>query len=82
MSNEKEIKLLFSFTDDMGDTTTLEKTYSPDSDDVGTIWWLLDEFKCFLHAYGFLKASTDHIVYLEEGEKVVTKDGELVIERK
>lgn len=82
MSNEKEIKLLFSFTDDMGDTTTLEKTYSPDNDDIGTIWWLLDEFKCFLHAHGFLKVSTDHIVYLEEGEKVVTKNGELVIERK
>ena len=79
--DKKEIKLSFSFTDEFGETTTLNKTYQ-DNEEVGKIWWLLDEFKCFLHAYGFAKISTDHIVYLEEGEKVVTKDGELVIERK
>lgn len=79
--DEKEIKLSFSFTDEFGETTTLNKTYQ-DNEEVGKIWWLLDEFKCFLHAYGFTKFSTDHIVYLEECEKVVIKDGELVIERK
>ena len=79
--NEKEIGLSFSFTDEFGETTTLNKTYQ-DNEEVGKIWWLLEEFKCFLHAYGFHKTSIEHIVYLEEGEKVVTKDEKLVIERK
>ena len=79
--DKKEIKLSFSFTDEFGETTTLNKTYQ-DNEEVGKIWWLLDEFKCFLHAYGVAKISTDHSGYLEEGEKVGTKDGELVIERK
>ena len=46
--NEKEIKLLFSFTDDIGETATLEKTFN-DYNEIGTLPWLLEEFKYFLH---------------------------------
>ena len=38
--NEKEIKLLFSFTDDIGETATLEKTFN-DCGEIGTLTWLL-----------------------------------------
>ena len=34
--NEKEIKLLFSFTDDIGETATLEKTFN-DCSEIGTL---------------------------------------------
>lgn len=80
--DENDIRLTFSYIDEFGEKTTLDKTYHQDNEGVGELWWLVEEFKCFLHAHGFAKVSTDHIVYLEEGEKVVTKDGELVIERK
>ena len=79
--NEKEIKLLFSFTDDIGETATLEKTFN-DCNEIGTLPWLLEEFKYFLNALSFSEDMTNRIVYLEKGEKVVNKDGELVIERK
>ena len=80
--DEKDINLSFSFTDEYGETTTLNKTYNQVDDELGKVLWLLEEFKCFLRAYGFHKISIDNIVYLEKGEKVVNKDGELVIERK
>ena len=79
--NEKEIKLLFSFTDDIGETATLEKTFN-DCNNIGTLPWLLEEFKYFLNALSFSEDMTNRIVYLEKGEKVINKDGELVIERK
>lgn len=78
---EKEIKLAFSFTDDYGETVNLEKTFN-DDDDIGTITWLLDEFRYFLHAMSFSKDMTDNIVYLEKGEKVVDENGEVIYERK
>ena len=79
--NEKEIKLLFSFTDNIGETATLEKTFN-DCGEIGTLPWLLEEFKYFLNALSFSEDMTNRIVYLEKGEKVLNKDGELVIERK
>ena len=79
--NEKEIKLLFSFTDDIGETATLEKTFN-DCNEIGTLPWLLEEFKYFLNALSFSEDMTNRIVYLEKVEKVINKDGELVIERK
>ena len=79
--NEKEIKLLFSFTDDIGETATLEKTFN-DCNEIGTLPWLLEEFKYFLNALSFSEDMTNRIVYLEKGEKVINKDGELVIESK
>ena len=79
--NEKEIKLLFSFTDDIGETTTLEKTFN-DCSEIGTLPWILEEFKYFLNALSFSEDMTNRIVYLEKGEKVINKDGELVIESK
>ena len=76
--NEKEIRLAFSFTDSDGETTNLEKTFNH-SEDIDTIWWLLDEFKYFLKAMSFSEFMTDRIIYLEDGEKVVSSDGEVLI---
>ena len=79
--NEKEIRLLFSFTDDIGETATLEKTFN-DCNEIGTLTWLLDEFKYFLQALSFGEDMTNNIVYLAKGEKVVDENGEVVYERK
>ena len=79
--NEKEIRLLFSFTDDIGETATLEKTFN-DCNEIGTLTWLLDEFKYFLQARSFGEDMTNNIVYLAKGEKVVDENGEVVYERK
>lgn len=79
--NEKEIKLLFSFTDDIGETATLEKTFN-DCNEIGTITWLLDEFKYFLQALSFGEDMTNNIIYLEKREKVVDENGEVIYERK
>ena len=79
--NEKEIKLLFLFIDDIGETAKLEKTFN-DCNEIGTLPWLIEEFKYFLHSLSFSEDMTNRIVYLEKGEKVINKDGELVIESK
>lgn len=79
--NKKEIRLAFSFTDSDGETTNLEKTFN-DGEDIDTIWWLLDEFKYFLKAMSFNEFITDRIIYLEDGEKVVNSDGEVLVECK
>ena len=79
--NEKEIKLLFSFTDDIGETATLEKTFN-DCSEIGTLPWLLEEFKYFLNALSFSEDMTNRIVYLEKGEKVIDENGEVIYESK
>ena len=79
--NEKEIKLLFSFTDDIGETAILEKTFN-DCSEIGTLPWLLEEFKYFLNALSFSEDMTNRIVYLEKGEKVVDENGEVIYESK
>ena len=78
---EKEIKLLFSFTDDIGETATLEKTFN-DCNEIGTITWLLEEFTYFLNALSFSEDMTNRIVYLEKGEKVIDENGEVLYESK
>ena len=79
---DKEIvgKISFSFTDDNGETTSLQKTFTGDREEIGRIDWLLDEFKYFLKAMGFSEDMADKIVYLEKGEKLVDEDGEVLIE--
>ena len=79
--NEKEIKLLFSFTDDIGETATLEKTFN-DCSKIGTLTWLLEEFKYFLHSLSFSEDMTNRIIYLEKGEKVIDENGEVLYEVK
>ena len=79
--NEKEIRLTFSFTDDIGETATLEKTFN-DCNEIGTVTWLLEEFKYFLHSLSFSEDMTDRIVYLEKGEKVIDENGEVLYESK
>ena len=79
--NEKEIRLTFSFTDDIGETAILEKTFN-DCSEIGTLPWLLEEFKYFLNALSFSEDMTNRIVYLEKGEKVVDENGEVLYEVK
>ena len=79
--NEKEIRLTFSFTDDIGETAILEKTFN-DCSEIGTLPWLLEEFKYFLNALSFSEDMTDRIVYLEKGEKVIDENGEVLYESK
>ena len=79
--NEQEIRLTFSFTDDIGETATLEKTFN-DCSEIGTLPWLLEEFKYFLNALSFSEDMTNRIVYFEKGEKVVDENGEVLYEVK
>ena len=79
--NEKEIRLTFSFTDDIGETVTLEKIFN-DCNEIGTLPWILEEFKYFLNALSFSEDMTNRIVYLEKGEKVVDENGEVLYESK
>lgn len=79
--NEKEIRLTFSFTDDIGETATLEKTFN-DCNEIGTLTWLLEEFKYFLNALSFSEDMTNRIIYLEKGEKVIGENGEVIYESK
>lgn len=77
--NNKSIdRLLFSITED-GDTTTLDKTYV-DCTDFGKIDWLVEEFIYFLKAMSFSEDMTDRIVCLKKGEKVVSENGEVIVE--
>ena len=70
----KQPKMLFSYTDEYGETITLEKTYNPENcEDFDTIYWWLDEFKYFLQAMSFSSVLTDRLVYLEKDEEVVIK---------
>lgn len=80
--NDKEIvgKISFSFTDENGETSSLQKTFTGDGEEIGRIDWLLDEFKCFLQAMSFSESMTNRIIYLENGEKLIGEDGEVLIE--
>ena len=81
MDNKEIIgKISFSFTDENGETTLLQKTFTGDGEEIGRIDWLLDEFKYFLQAMSFSESMTNRIVYLENGEKLIGEDGEVLIE--
>lgn len=79
--DNKEIvgKISFSFTDDNGETVSLKKIFTGDKEEIGKIDWLLDEFKYFLQAMSFSELTTDRIVYLGKGEKLIGKNGEVLI---
>ena len=72
-------KLHFSFTSDL-ETTTLNKEYHKEPGDFETIFWFVEEFKQFLKAMGFADSLTDRIIFLENGEKVVGENGEVLFE--
>lgn len=74
-------KLHFSFTSDL-ESTTLDKVYNEEPEDFDTIMWFLEEFKYFLKAMSFPERMTDRIVYLEDCEKVIDADGNVVAEYK
>lgn len=81
MDNKEIIgKISFSFTDENGETVSLQKTFTGDGEEIGRIDWLLDEFKYFLQAMSFSESMTNRIVYLENGEKLIGEDGEVLIE--
>lgn len=80
MEQDKFIgELHFSFINKL-ETTTLDRVYHEEPEDFETITWFLEEFKYFLKAMSFSKHLTDRIVYLEEGEKVIDADGNVVAE--
>lgn len=80
MEEDKFIgKLHFSFTSDL-ETTTLDKVYHEEPENFETIYWILDEFKYFLNSMGFTDRLTDRIVHLEDGEKVIDRDGTVLVE--
>lgn len=77
-NNKSVDRLLFSITED-GETTTLDRTYV-DCTDFGRIDWLVEEFIYFLKAMSFPESMTDRIICLEKGEKVVSENGEVIVE--
>ena len=72
-------KLHFSFTDEF-ETTTLDKEYHERPEDFSTIYWFVEEFKYILKGMGFSESLTDRVVCLEDGEKVVDRDGQVLVE--
>lgn len=81
MDNKEIIgKISFSFTDENGETVSLKKTFTGEEEEIGKIDWLLDEFKYFLQAMSFSESMTNRIIYLENGEKLIGEDGEVLIE--
>ena len=74
--------LHFSITENEIGTTTLDRTYADYCDDFGSIHWLIEEFKYFLKAMSFSEQVTDRIVFLNEGEKVIDENGDVIVECK
>lgn len=80
MEEDKIIgKLHFSFTNTC-ETTTVDRAFNEEPESYETIWWFLEEFKYFLKAMGFTDHFIDRIIFLDDGEKVVDKDGEILVE--
>ena len=80
MEEDKIIgKLHFSFTNTC-EATTVDRIFNEEPESYETIWWFLEEFKYFLKAMGFADHSTDRIIFLEDGEKVIDKNGEVLVE--
>ena len=79
---EEKAKFSVSYTDSSGETTVMNKTYNKDVEDIDTILFLLDEFRCFLKAYGFADFQVENVIWLEPGWKVLDENSELVHERK
>ena len=74
-------KLTISYTDEFCKKLKLKREYNIDEEsDYGTIPWFLDQFKDFLHAYGFSNLQTDYLIYLERGERV-EYEGQTVLHR-
>jgi hypothetical protein len=63
---ENKLKLTFSFTDEFGQETTLNKTFTTDVYETTQLGLLFDEFKNFLIAAGHSKENVDQIRFFEE----------------
>ena len=74
-----EPSTMFAADEDDWERNEKEKTFN-DCNEIGTLPWLLEEFKYFLNALSFSEDMTDKIVYLEKGEKVVNENGEVLVE--
>ena len=74
-------KLSFSAEDEYGRKLKLKReVIISEEEDYGTIPWFLDQFKDFLHAYGFTSDQTEYLIYLERGERV-EYEGQTVLHR-
>lgn len=82
--NEKEtVELLFSFLDECGNLTKLEKTINYDEYyELDTASGMLEEFKYFLLSMSFATDAVKAIQILEIGDKIIDKDGKVIYERK
>ena len=76
-----EPSTMFAADEDDWERNEKEKTFN-DCNEIGTITWLLEEFKYFLNALSFSEDMTNRIVYLEKGEKVIDENGEVIYESK
>ena len=80
---DKEIKLSITYIDELGETTSLEKTYNEEcQEDIGSAGWLLEQFKYFLKACGYANETVDKLIFLEYGEKVIDANREVIHEYK
>ena len=83
MENKEKVVLSFSFLDECGELTKLEKTINVDENYVlDKVSGMLEEFKYFLLSMGFHPQSVEAIQFLEIGDKITDKDGEVIYERK
>ena len=81
--NDKEISLSITYTDELGELTSLTRTYNEDCyEDMGTAGWLLEQFKYFLKACGYANETVDKLIFLGYGEKVINANGEVIYEYK
>ena len=62
-----KVSVDFSFTDEFGNITHMEKKYpEPPSEEALDMYFLLEEFKCFLLCAGFSPNSVDKIQVCED----------------
>jgi len=66
---ENMLKTSFSYTDEFGQISILEKTFTQDTLEItNTFDFLLEEFRCFLLASGFSSCNVDKIQYIDDEE--------------
>lgn len=67
---ENKIKINFSYTDEFGQETNLNKSYDDAVlMDNTSFDFLVEQFKCFLYATGFSKRLVDKIQIVEDEEQ-------------
>lgn len=80
MEEEQIMKIGFYASDVYGNVTDLKRKYPPDTDEIDTISWWVEEFKYFMKSMGFSDQMVDRIVYVERDEQLVSSTGEVYID--